>query len=490
MWAAFARAERAREQAEESLPLWLRAAARRHGRRSGEASLMSLLATPGPPRSSRSRSPHRGRVGALAGALGRLGPLGSVPVSSVESAHSCVGDEDEDDASSHEGEASVASMQADAVRRLRRSVSNEDPVPEPEDDERCPGRWFSSEWWARALRLAVAARMAHTVGHCRPLRLHGGCSGVGSEYVAAECVGIPMQKEAGVACERRESARKMLLANAHPYLQHCFGTLRDTYHGSGGYCHVHGGFCSAPYAAGNGTSPDIYVTGPPCQPFSTQRPNYQRTGCLGHPEAYTIFGGAAPCQRPRRKGLDYGNVLDAVRAAKPTVFIYENVLAFAKEDPVWKKTPVVEFVAQLKEIQDSNGDPVYTHFQIFEMSPHQFVSNIQRDRIYLVASGPAFGGAKAVDEMNEVMKESQQTRTLQEAMQARGFQEGGCVMSNQQGCVRRRSTPIWRCTRRKRSKSSSRRRSCRGRSMRDNSNNWCPFGGFFVVPVFTWTMVS
>ena len=254
---------------------------------------------------------------------------------------------------------------------------------------------------------------------------------------------------------------------------------------------MHNRFCRAPYAPGtaDGGRPDIYVTGPPCQPFSAQQPSFYSTGCLGHPDAYTIFGDAAPCQQPADDQENHGNVLDAVRAAKPVVLIYENVAQFARDDPVWKTIPLVEFVNQLKEIRDPNGDPVYTHFKMYTMSPHQFVSNLHRERIYLVASGLAFGRDKAVDEVDEVMEESQQTRTQQETVQAR-VQEGGYMIHKQKGCVCQENQDLHGDVHTANGRKADREAEFpAGGVCATTATNSALAGDFFVVAVCTWIVV-
>ena len=194
---------------------------------------------------------------------------------------------------------------------------------------------------------------------------------------------------------------------------------------------------------------------------------------------------SAARSRPRGRGQRAG----CRAGSEPVVLIYENVAQFAKKDPVWQTIPLLEFVNQLKEIRDPNGDPVYTHFKVFTMSPHQFVSNLHRERIYLVASGLAFGRDKAVDEVDEVMEESQQTRTQQETVQAR-VQEGGYMIHKQKGCVCQENQDLRGDVHTANGRKADREAEFpAGGVCATTATNSALAGDFFVVAVCTWIVV-
>jgi hypothetical protein len=229
-----------------------------------------------------------------------------------------------------------------------------------------PSTFPSAAWWTKVLRNSLADVLDNLHGGRQPraIVLDEGCSGMGSAHIV--CKGLGAKVGGGICSDMKESARKVQLLNLRGDIDHIFGTMRE--HALGhGHCFKHGRQVTVNYGVGDdssGAKPcDVMVVGPPCQPFSSQRGNRKSVNAAQHVLYESTF---------EVGGVDSkGSAIELVRARLPGVLVLEQVVGFCKKDKNGQN-PAEVFVRHLKEIK-VNGEPFFTGFHIFSMSPEAWL---------------------------------------------------------------------------------------------------------------------
>ena len=225
----------------------------------------------------------------------------------------------------------------------------------------------SAKWWSRPMLDAVASRW----DRLRPRLLRGmqiseGCAGMALASIAARSLGIPLL-HTGTASESKAAARTFMLDNC-PDLRHIFGSLADQAAATSEptYCHRHGILCSS---CPSTERDDLFVCGPPCQPYSQQRADHSTKGCSSHRDVDISMD----CQDD--------TVMQVVKERRPRAVLLENVLGFTRPDPVTNQVPVMAFLKMLEQVrrEDNPDEPYYEAVHIFELCPRIW-ANLSRPR--------------------------------------------------------------------------------------------------------------
>eukprot|EP00438_Fugacium_kawagutii_P032322 Skav234137 [mRNA] locus=scaffold5409:56437:57741:+ [translate_table: standard] len=142
-------------------------------------------------------------------------------------------------------------------------------------------------------------------GFLRPLKMSTCCSGTGAPRLALGWCGVPFEER--VACDPKKSSMVMA-QNMNQVATHHLGSATDLAQGCG-YCEVHLDVCH-----GLGIEQDdLFVSGFPCQPFSTQRPCRWARPWQEHSEAHVMK-----------------DVAESMAARQPLLGVLENVPGFLR----------------------------------------------------------------------------------------------------------------------------------------------------------------
>ena len=170
------------------------------------------------------------------------------------------------------------------------------------------------------------------------LTLAGDCDGLGAGAVALKMI-LGGNRFRHLWASEICPATKVLLAASHPDIEHIYDdvTLRD--------------HTTLP-------QPDVYVSGPPCQPFS-------------------IAGKGLALGDCRSKALI--SVVETISTAKPNVFLVEEVAALMSRCP----DVLLTIIEIFRSIQDSLGRCVYhVDFAIIDSQNHGLAQ--VRKRLYII----------------------------------------------------------------------------------------------------------
>lgn len=222
----------------------------------------------------------------------------------------------------------------------------------------------STAWWAHPILDALASTRAarFSGGLQRSIVLHEPAAGLGPATLAARTLKVPLSSV--VASERKPHAQAFFAALT-PSMGggHLFSSLAD--HACGkGFCACHGQACDL------STDVDLHwpaaetlmVSGPPCQPFSTQRADHHVRGFTGHCKVHTTLG------------TTEDSLLDVVARTRPGVLIVENTRNWGRQDPITSENPLALFISSLRALTAADdGSELYTGIHVFELTPMPFM---------------------------------------------------------------------------------------------------------------------
>jgi hypothetical protein len=257
------------------------------------------------------------------------------------------------------------------IRKLALSLSDASSKVEDLDvSSHCPK---VCEVWVRPIRSAVARRWdsLHRRGLLRPWRMDSGCTQMGTCFLSAKLMGIPLWSEAS-ASEMKECARDFLVANV-PECRYVWRSLRQQTENAG-RCYRSGRVLrDMPPRMRR----DVFVIGPPCQPYSSGRDHKDdraELGCMSHGGYETTFGA-----KPHQKKPENGSLVDLVEADPPETLVVENSFDFNLPDQKTGNIPSHDLVRRLRLIK-VNGKEHYVAFHIFIMDSKYWI-NQTRHRI-------------------------------------------------------------------------------------------------------------
>ncbi len=136
-----------------------------------------------------------------------------------------------------------------------------------------PGGFDSVAWWSKPLYQSLE-HVLHSLGQARPLTLDSACSGLCTEAMVCDVMGIKVGSVR--ACDPKASARQFMEVNLPERMPK---VIYEDMANMAIFCDVDEG-CEPP---------DMFIAGPPCQPFSEFRPRSGETARTGKPEQHPAF---------------------------------------------------------------------------------------------------------------------------------------------------------------------------------------------------------
>lgn len=242
---------------------------------------------------------------------------------------------------------------------LVRRVSETEPLADLFGVSRYP----SLNWWTRHVHNAVQHIHENSFKHIRPFQLRSVCTGLGTEIVAMKALGM---KFAAVDCSDSKKWSQQFLKMHHGRnISHLYGNMADQIGKTN--CVLHGQLCNNAPAF---SKADCLVGGPPCQPYSQQRPGrYNVATCPStHPGYSALFG------------TESTGYVDVLEAELPLGFVLEEVIGFGRVDPSSDKSAMERFIEIAKRIKKPGCDtPWFAGMVVIKLSANVWLE-INRER--------------------------------------------------------------------------------------------------------------
>jgi site-specific DNA-cytosine methylase len=158
-----------------------------------------------------------------------------------------------------------------------------------------------------------------------------------------------------IASDVKASAGKFAIENHGSAITHYFESLQEMTEGVG-KCRIHKTTCNIAT-----TTPDMFIAGPPCQPFSQQRyrsgTSSKTSAAKAHPDYQVTFS----------------LIIDHIKKFKPRVFLLEQVPGFGEQQRDGSE-PLREFIRLI--------GPYFEACRVVELKASTWAS-ISRDRFSL-----------------------------------------------------------------------------------------------------------
>ncbi len=217
-----------------------------------------------------------------------------------------------------------------------------------------------ADWWAAPMRTAILHKL-DGLKKARPVRLVSGCSGFGTDSLALEVLGFDFIV---TSCSDAKTCAQIVLRQQHRHIEHAYGSMRDQCLRHN--CLWHGSACRAvPKVT------DLYVGGPPCQPYSDARPGrYTHNRPEGHPLYSVLFA----------TGPNADSFLSSVESLQPLGFIMEEVNGFSKKCDDEQHSQLDKFLGLVKGIRRTGStEPLITGVSVLRLDGPPWLE-VNRDR--------------------------------------------------------------------------------------------------------------